>query len=186
MVRAEFVYNSSFIIPSAFVNGCVFWGSCIKTGITVGTTAEYLVNAYEGVYNIYQCDLVNGVTFETIDYDDTTIAATGMIILQKHNGKIAKVIHLIVFGDLAGGGTIGDGIIHVDDALAALRHYAGTGIITYEAFFLAADIDHDGYVTDTDATAILSAVGSPSSINQNYSITTVPDGLYYQIPVAFV
>ena len=93
---------------------------------------------------------------------------------------------LVLFGDISGGGTIGDGLILVDDALAATRHIAETGLITEEFFLIAADVDHDGDIDQSDSQAILNHVAQASTLDQSYVITEIPDGLYYVNEVEFV
>ena len=51
---------------------------------------------------------------------------------------------------------------------------------------LAADVDHDGLITEEDATLILQHVVGKTTINQEYDITgSVSDLCYFEIAVAF-
>ncbi len=178
--------KGSRYIPGRLYTDFVAYNSFVKTGLSTGMTAQDIIDDIKGNDTAYTYTPVNGITFDEIANPSTTSAGTGVIVLKEYNGKIAEVYYAVLFGDVTGGGTIGNGLIEVDDALMALRHVAQTGLITQEFFLIAADIDHDGDVDQSDTQAILSEASHMPTISQNYTITTVPDGLYYINTVEFV
>lgn len=177
--------RGSDYIPSILYTDFVAYSSYVKTGLTEGMLLEELIDDINGNAAGFTYSVVNGVTFDEIAYTSTTKAGTGMIVLKKYNGKIAEAYFIVLYGDISGGGTIGDGAILVDDALAALRHVGGTGPITEEFFLIAADIDHDGDIDSADSQAILNDSAQSTTIDQSYVITDIPDGLYYMSEVEF-
>ena len=50
---------------------------------------------------------------------------------------------------------------------------------------LAADVDHDGKITTQDSLMINQASVGKITLDQNYTIDTVPDECYYLDPVTF-
>ena len=124
--------------------------------------------------NQYTHIAVNGTTNAVVlglgdNSNNSTVAGTGIIILKvkkvdENNDPIDiseaiiqpyEVIHLLMYGDITGSGTIGDGMIEVDDALRALQHYSATSELSDEIFILAADIDCNGMITRSDVDSIL-------------------------------
>lgn len=191
----QFIDSSlqGIIVRSNMETGFVFYGSSVKTGIEPGTTINQLLSDINGDETGFYYSVIDGETHQSIVPSNNTKAATGMIILKKFTfysegiayEMIAEVIYLVIFGDVYGNGTVGDGIINMDDALAGLRHAAQTGLLSTKMFEMAADVNHDGIITQADAQQILYYANNMGVINQNYVFTTVPPELYYDDSVVF-
>jgi hypothetical protein len=90
-----------------------------------------------------------------------------------------------VFGDISGGSSIGDGTVSASDALKILQHLDPNVDLTLTDWAaLAADANHDGYITSADSDLILNHSVHAATIIQNY-VLDVPDYCYYGDPVAF-
>lgn len=165
--------------------GCVFWGNHIHYGIEEGTKVSDLINSYSGNGGQYDCYLFNALTsqFDRISYtDNVTNAGTGMVIVRKIAGKVLDAYYIVLYGDVTGGGTIGDGMIEVDDALRVLQHYAATNTITSSLLLIAADANHDGVVDISDAQLIIAYSVGTDEINQSpNNAPELPDDVYFEL-----
>lgn len=163
----------------------VAYDSAIKTGVdtSVQDSLRQLLAAMQQ----------SGITLEVhngnntlVNVTSTTKAATGMKIIERgQNGWILKIHYLVVFGDITGGtANIGDGLVNSSDSLKVMRNEVQIAQMGALAL-LAADANHDGKVTSADALLIDRSEIELEEINQNYTITIVPDDCYYDTPVAF-
>ena len=134
----------------------------------------------------------SGYTFTAYDWNDqqitattTTKVATGQKILQKNSsGKIVHVYYLVLFGDVAGSGVVGDGLINATDSMKVLKEVEKTFLGAISK--LAADADHNGSISQADAELILQHSVGKATINQNVAIPqAVDNSCYFQTPVAF-
>ena len=108
------------------------------------------------------------------------------IIKKDFSGRIVEIYYLVLFGDATGTGTvnIGDGLINATDALVALQDSVELSKLGSLAR-IAADVDHNGSIDANDALIINQHSVELTTINQNYTITTVPDDCYFLDPVTF-
>ena len=110
--------------------------------------------------------------------------ATGLAFALKYDNafdgesRIYKIIYVVLYGDVAGNGVIGDCMITVSDSLAVLQHAAQTNMINSALLQLAADVDHDGSITNNDAQIILSYSVGMGTIDQSYC-PPVPDSVCF-------
>ena len=133
-----------------------------------------------------------GYSFTAYNWNDqqitattTTKVATGQKIVQKNSsGKIVHVYYLVLFGDVAGSGVVGDGLINATDSMKVLQEIEETFLGAISK--LAADADHNGSIAQADADLILNHAVGKATINQNVAINQAVDSsCYFQTPVAF-
>lgn len=158
--------------------------SSIKTNINPSSGLQTVINGMSS----------SGYSFTVKDWNNNTVtvsstakAATGMKIIKTNTstGKITEIFYVLVYGDVKGGTNCGDGIIENSDALSVLQYATGKATPPSELVKLAADVNHDGAIDSDDALLLQQhAVGS-ATINQNVSVTNVPDDCYYTSSVAF-
>ena len=174
-----------------------------KITATIPTVTDYLpykssiktnINPSSGLQTVINGMSSSGYSFTVKDWNNNTVtvsstakAATGMKIIKTNTstGKITEIFYVLVYGDVKGGTNCGDGIIENSDALSVLQYATGKATPPSELVKLAADVNHDGAIDSDDALLIQQhAVGS-ATINQNVSVTNVPDDCYYTSSVAF-
>ena len=174
-----------------------------KITATIPTVTDYLpykssiktnINPSSGLQTVINGMSSSGYSFTVKDWNNNTVtvsstakAATGMKIIKTNTstGKITEIFYVLVYGDVKGGTNCGDGIIENSDALSVLQYATGKATPPNELVKLAADVNHDGAIDSDDALLIQQhAVGS-ATINQNVSVTNVPDDCYYTSSVAF-
>ena len=166
------------------ITGFLPYKSSIKTNINPSSNLQTVINGMSS----------SGYSFTVKDWNNNTVtvsstakAATGMKIIKTNTstGKITEIFYVLVYGDVKGGTNCGDGIIENSDALSVLQYATGKATPPSELVKLAADVNHDGAIDSDDALLIQQhAVGS-ATINQNVSVTNVPDDCYYTSSVAF-
>lgn len=158
--------------------------SSIKTNINPSSNLQAIINGMSSTgYSFAVKDWNNN----TVTVSSTAKAATGMKIIKTNTstGKIVEVFYVLVYGDVKGGTNCGDGAIENSDALVVLQYATGKATPSNELLRLAADVDHDGDIDSDDALLIQQhAVGS-ATINQNSSVSNVPDDCYYLSSVTF-
>ena len=182
----SFIFSKGKVtnVKSADINGFMAYRSSIKTGVDARASGN-LQKLLTSMNN-------TGYTLSVHNWDDTPVtvssttkAATGMKIVQKDSsGRITEVYYVVLFGDVAGTGVVGDGLINATDSMNVLKQLKDSmtlGAISQ----LAADANHDGSITTADSDLILNHAVGKATINQNYTITTVPDECYFQNPVVF-
>lgn len=164
------------------IRGIIAYGSSYKTNLTPNTYLSSLLSSMA----------TSGYTFTAYNWSDqqitattTTKVATGQKIVQKNSsGKIVHVYYLVLYGDVAGSGVVGDGLINANDSLKVLKEVEETFLGAISK--LAADADHDNYITEDDATLILQHSVGTATINQNVAIPQAVDpSCYFQTPVVF-
>ena len=174
-----------------------------KITATIPTVTDYLpykssiktnINPSSGLQTVINGMSSSGYSFTVKDWNNNTVtvsstakAATGMKIIKTNTstGKITEIFYVLVYGDVKGGTNCGDGIIENSDALSVLQYATGKATPPSELVKLAADVNHDGAIDSDDALLLQQhAVGS-ATINQNVSVTNVPDDCYYTSSVAF-
>lgn len=170
-------------VNSNTLTGLVAYASSMKTGVDPDSNLQALLNGMAQ----------SGYTLTVRNWDDTlvnvttsTLAATGMKIIKTNttSGKIVEVYYVVLFGDVTGNGQMGDGIINSADGLVTLQY--STGKVNFGVMaLLAADANHDGAVDSTDALIIQQAAVKKVTINQDYTLTEVPDECYFLDPVTF-
>ena len=173
-------------VKSPDLTGLVAYDSAIKTGVDVNA-ANSLQKLLDSMKQSGYTLTVRNWNNSLVNVTSTTRAASGMKIIEEDaNGQIRKIYYVVVFGDITGGGivNIGDAYISPIDALAVLDRVAA-GSQLEDLARIAADVDHNGSLTAMDALLINDHVAGNAQINQNYTITTVPDDCYYLDPVAF-
>ena len=186
-VSFDFSKGTITNVKSPDFNGLVAYDSAIITGVDV--------SASNSLQKLRDAMKRNGYSLEVRNWNNTLVnitsttrAASGMKIIERDDttGLIRKIYYVVVFGDVTGGGivNIGDARITPDDALDILNHLASKSQLGALAQ-IAADTDHDGSITADDALLINKHVAGTEKINQNYTITTVPDDCYYLDPVTF-
>lgn len=166
------------------ITGFLPYKSSVKTNINPSSGLQTVINGMSS----------SGYSFTVKDWNNNTVtvsstakAATGMKIIKTNTstGKITEIFYVLVYGDVKGGTNCGDGIIENSDALSVLQYATGKATPPNELVKLAADVNHDGTIDSDDALLIQQhAVGS-ATINQNVSVTNVPDDCYYTSSVAF-
>lgn len=166
------------------ITGFLPYKSSIKTNINPSSSLQTVINGMSS----------SGYSFTVKDWNNNTVtvsstakAATGMKIIKTNTstGKITEIFYVLVYGDVKGGTNCGDGIIENSDALSVLQYATGKATPPSELVKLAADVNHDGAIDSDDALLLQQhAVGS-ATINQNVSVTNVPDDCYYTSSVAF-
>ena len=171
-------------VTSQTITGFLPYKSSIKTNINPSSGLQTVINGMSS----------SGYSFTVKDWNNNTVtvsstakAATGMKIIKTNTstGKITEIFYVLVYGDVKGGTNCGDGIIENSDALSVLQYATGKATPPSELVKLAADVNHDGAIDSDDALLIQQhAVGS-ATINQNVSVTNVPDDCYYTSSVAF-
>ena len=108
-----------------------------------------------------------------------------LLAVVKKDFVLKSLTVFLIISVVSGGTNCGDGIIENSDALSVLQYATGKATPPSELVKLAADVDHDGDIDSDDALLIQQhAVGS-ATINQNVSVTNVPDDCYYTSSVAF-
>ena len=185
-VSFDFSKGTIIDVKSPDLTGLVAYDSAIKTGVDA--------RAVNSLQKLLDSMIQSGYTLTVRNWDNTLVnvisstrAASGMKIIEEDaNGRIRTIYYVVVFGDITGDGivNIGDGSINAKDALKVLESVAGASQLKALAK-IAADVDHNGKVTSNDALSINSHAAGATEIDQNYTITTVPDDCYYQTPVAF-
>lgn len=169
--------NDEIQTKSGTFNDFVFWNAKIKTGLFEGESVYSLIHYYQYI-SPYSCQLVNSSTLENMSCTTETPVASGMIILKKYQNKIYEIEFLVLFGDITGNGEIGNGQILIDDALKALQHASGKSEISTALLRLAADVDCNGVIEQSDAQAIISETSGIDTLNQNQSIQ-IQDNICY-------
>lgn len=167
------------------VNGFVFWDSSIRVGFAEGSQTLPLKEYYQYSLNCV-CVIYNAFTSEVISTSDMPYIATGLAFVQKYDNafdgesKIYNIEYTVLYGDVAGNGVIGDCMINVSDSLAVLQHVAQTSMINGALLQLAADVDHDGSITNNDAQIILGYSVGMGTIVQSYC-PPVPDDVCFGV-----
>ena len=174
-------------LDSTIESGYVFWYSYITTSLGDGEKIKPIITAHVAANQGYNFKLYNALTENEITYDENTNVATGMCLIKRQVSTIYSIEYFVLFGDVNGGGAIGDGAIDTGDALAVLRHYAGTGLITSDLLLIAADVDHNGIVDMADAQTIMNyaAYGYGYLIEQYYPVS-ITNGVYFGTSVTFI
>ena len=160
--------------------GFVFWASSIRGSVYETMSTATLMEGYE--LNLgCDCDLYNSFTAETSSFQ---YVATGLAVAIKYdnayNGEssIYEIVYVVLYGDVVGNGVIGDCVIGFEDAVAVLRHAAETQLLNGALIKLAADVDHDGDITVSDAQTIMDYYYDMGTINQSYC-PPVPDDVCF-------
>ncbi len=184
-VSVDFSNGNIENLKSHDLGRLVAYDSAIKTGVDTRAqdSLRKLLTAMQQSGNTLA--VYNGNN-TLVNVTSTTKAATGMKIIERdRNNCIIKIYYLVVFGDIIGGTVnIGDGLVNSNDSLEVLKNDVKIDQLGALAQ-LAADVDHDGRVTSADALLINKYDVRLEEINQNYTITTVPDDCYYDTPVTF-
>ena len=182
MVRFSLFAGNVSIYSNILNRRLYAYGSSYKTYLTPN---DYLSSLLSNM-------ATTGYTFTAYDWNDqqitattTTKVATGQKIVKKNSsGKIVHVYYLVLFGDVAGSGVVGDGLINATDSMKVLQEIEETFLGAISK--LAADADHNGSITQADADLILNHAVGKATINQNVAITQAVDSsCYFQTPVAF-
>lgn len=180
----KFTFSKGIVtgISSSNLTGLVAYGSSYKTNLTPNTYISSLLSSMA----------TTGYTFTAYNWNDqqitattTTKVATGQKIVQKNSsGKIVHVYYLVLFGDVAGSGIVGDGLINATDSMKVLQEIAETFLGAISK--LAADADHNGSISQADADLILNHAVGKATINQNVAITQAVDSsCYFETPITF-
>ena len=180
----KFTFSKGIVtgISSSNLTGLVAYGSSYKTNLTPNTYLSSLLSSMA----------TSGYTFTAYNWNDqqitattTTKVATGQKIVQKNSsGKIVHIYYLVLFGDVAGSGVVGDGLINAVDSMKILQEIEETFLGAISK--LAADADHNGSISQADADLILNHAVGKATINQNVAITqAVDNSCYYQNSVVF-
>lgn len=165
-------------------SGLVAYGVHIKTGVSdrANNSLQLLLNGMAQ----------SGYTYEVREWDNTLVtvtsttkAGTGLKILKKNSqGKTVGLYFVVVFGDVTGKGEVGDGIVNSTDGLLTLQR-AVDKVSFCSLAELAADVDHNGSITATDANLINQHTVGKYTIDQSTTISTVPRDCYFLDPVEF-
>ena len=165
-------------------SGLVAYGVHIKTGVSdrADNSLQLLLSSMAQT----------GYTYEVREWDNTLVtvtsatkAGTGLKILKKNSqGKTVGLYFVVVFGDVTGKGEVGDGIVASSDGLLTLQR-AVDKVSFCSLAELAADVDHNGSITATDANLITQHAVGKYTIDQSTIISTVPRDCYFLDPVEF-
>jgi hypothetical protein len=124
------------------------------TGFPEGSNPlDYFVATNHGNLNIRQGYAKDGVTNGTGNYIE---------LYDPLSNKLIGNYYLILFGDVNG-----DGLVSLEDAIAAQKHVEGTEIITNECFYQAGDVNADGVIDSADCSAILKHAGGTQLLPLN-------------------
>ena len=165
-------------------SGLVAYGVHIKTGVSdrANNSLQLLLSSMAQT----------GYTYEVREWDNTLVtvtsttkAGTGLKILKKNSqGKTVGLYFVVVFGDVTGKGEVGDGIVNSTDGLLTLQR-AVDKVSFCSLAELAADVDHNGSITATDANLINQHTVGKYTIDQSTTVSTVPRDCYFLDPVEF-
>ena len=184
-VKFTFSKGSITNVDSSSITGFVPYASSIKTGIDPTTNLYVFKNTTmaQSGYTI----TIRSWDNQLVDATTSAKVAIGMKVVKTNNttGKIEEIFYVVLFGDVTGNGQAGDGLITTDDSLPVLQESVGNAAITLQIARLAADVDHNGEIENNDALMIQQAALGKITINQNYTISDVPDECYYLEPVSF-
>ena len=149
----------------------VYYSTSVLTGITgAKTTLSSLVAS----------EKISGYTVRPYTADGTLItdtsvkSATGMVLatFSNTNGRCYKAKFVVLFGDVDG-----DGEIKISDSIAILKHISGQKTLTGAAL-LAADVNHDGVIDETDNELVQKVVANwDIDLGQSTAISSVPAAL---------
>lgn len=183
-VRFTFNKDGKYSTAGTSRSGLIAYGVHIKTGVSdrADNSLQLLLSSMAQT----------GYTYEVREWDNTLVtvtsatkAGTGLKILKKNSqGQTVGLYFVVVFGDVTGKGEVGDGIVNSTDGLLTLQR-AVDKVSFCSLAELAADVDHNGSITATDANLITKHAVGKYTIDQSTTISTVPRDCYFLDPVEF-
>ena len=170
---------------SATVSGFFAYASRIKTGIDPNSNLYVFKN--ETMAEQGYVITIRSWNNELVDATTSAKIATGMKVIKvdSSTGKIVEISYVVLFGDVTGNGTVGDGKITVTDSLAVLQDAVNKSKLPTAIAAIAADVDHDGEITTQDSLMINQASTDKITLDQDFHIEDVPDECYYLDPIIF-
>jgi hypothetical protein len=181
------LWNGYYMAESDAKSVCVFWKFEIYTGLY--TSFDMLTAFHDDVCDYYLPVDANNQSVTIGEYMGTGTFILGIDRRDPNNvtdDLIYRVGILILFGDVTGNGSVGDGDITTADANMVLQAAAGMDPFSSYVFELAADVDNDGVITVSDALAVLQAASNGyDMIPTTHTFTSIPDELYFLTPVTF-
>ncbi len=184
------LWNGYYMARSDAMTNCAFW----DLGLTTSGSTMWSIYLSFSAVDSASVKVVNCMNYQSVTTGSDGSAATGTLLIAYDSMDISdpdddliyRLLYVAKFGDVTGGTDMGDGDLANDDATAILYVSAHMETFQHYIFQIAADIDNDGAITVSDAFAVLHAVSNGDNfIYPGYSLSSIPDELYYDDPVAF-